>query len=565
MRLSQYFMSTSKQTPREGQSVSHKLMLRAGLVRQLAAGIYSYLPLGYRILAKISTIIEEEMDKIGGQQVLLPSVQPASLWKRSGRWESYGEELLRFRDRKKGEFVIGPTHEEVVTQLVGAEINSYKRLPVTLYQIQTKFRDELRSRGGVIRTREFLMKDAYSFCRSEEEENGNYQQMRGAYGKIFSRCGLDCKVVEADTGPIGGKRSEEFIAISPSGEDKLVECSTCGYAANLERAVFKIEKEGNNSVKEMRQVPTPGTRSVEEVSRFLGSHPGDVLKSLFYQTEKGLVMALIRGNRPINESKLKSVLKVGTLQLASHDLVKEKVGVEVGFAGPVGLDGYQVIADGAVMRGRNFVAGANKKDTHLVNVNPERDFQATKVGDIGYPIMGDGCANCGHVLSFRRGIEVGHLFYLGESYSRSLDVTFLDEMGKERYFVTGCYGIGVSRLPAAVIEQNHDEAGIIWPKEIAPFHAVIIPTTERTFAPSRELYYHLKEARAQVLWDDRNMSAGVKFNDADLIGIPFKIIIGDTFLEEGKIEIKSRREGTIKKMTKNKVSQGLRELIEDAR
>ena len=565
MRLSQCFISTSKQTPRGAESVSHKLMLRAGLVRKVAAGIYSYLPLGYRVVVKISTIIEEEMDRIGAQQVLLPSVQPAFLWKRSGRWESYGDELLKLRDRKGGEFVIGPTHEEIVTQLVGGEVKSYKRLPIVLYQIQTKFRDELRSRGGVIRAREFLMKDAYSFCRGEEEANYSYQQMRKAYEKIFSRCGLDCKIVEADTGPIGGKRSEEFIATSSSGEDKLVECSGCGYAAKLEKAIFKIEKEGKNSLKQIQEVSTPGARSIEEVSRLLGSHRGNILKSLFYQTEKGLIMALIRGNRPINEEKLKSIVRVTRLELASRDLVKEKIGVEVGFTGPVGLDDYQLIADSGVMRGGNFVAGGNKKDTHLVNVNPGRDFEPTKVGDIGYPIMGDRCTSCGHPLLFRRGIEVGHLFHLGEKYSRSFNATFLDEMGKERYFVMGCYGIGVSRLPAAIIEQNHDQAGIIWPKEIAPFHAIIIPTTERTSAPAREIYYHLKEAGIEVVWDDRDLSPGVKFNDADLIGIPFKIVMGDTFLEEGKIEVKLRREGRIEKMARNMVSQGLKELLEDAR
>ncbi len=565
MRLSRYLFSTSKESSKEAEHLSHKLMLRAGLIKRFAAGVYCFLPFGYRVLAKISSIIEDEMDRIEGQRLLLPFLQPADLWKKSGRWENYGEELVRFEDRKGAEFALGPTHEEMITQLVKEEISSYKRLPLILYQIQTKFRDELRPRGGVIRAREFLMKDAYSFCRNEEELVSVYQLIKKAYEKIFSRCGLDCRVVKADTGPIGGKLSEEFIALANSGEDKIVQCEHCGCVAKLEKAEYESLEEAQVELEPMKEVSTPNTRTVREVSQFLHCRPGDILKTIFYQTEKGLIAALIKGDHQINEAKLQALLKVKKIEIAGNNSIKKEIGVEPGFTGPVGLDKYPLIADNTVMKSRNLVAGANRKDTHLLNVNAGRDFQPTIIGDIGFPLSGDLCRVCKSRMEVRRGIEIGHLFQLGEIYSRSLKATFLDEKGKENYFVMGCYGIGVSRLPAAIIEQNHDSQGIIWPPEIAPFQTMVIPTLEKMFKVAQEVCQDLKDQGVETLWDDRDLSAGVKFNDADLVGIPFKVIAGDTFLKEGKIEIKTRREAKVEKVKKNMISQRMKELIQDAK
>ncbi len=565
MRLSQYLFSTSRQSSKEAEYLSHKLMLRAGLIKRFAAGIYSYLPLGYRVLAKISSVIEYEMDRIGAQRLLLPFLQPAHLWKKSGRWENYGEELVRFQDRKEAEFALGPTHEEMITQLVKEEVRSHKRLPFTLYQIQTKFRDELRPRGGVIRAREFLMKDAYSFCRNKEELASVYQKMRKAYERIFSRCGLDYRVVEAESGPIGGKVSQEFIALATSGEDKIVLCPRCGYAAKLEKAEYELLEEAQNELKTVKEVSTPNTSTVKKVSQFLHCEPKDILKTIFYQTENGMIAALIRGDHQINEAKLKSLLKVKKLAIAGDNLIKEQIGVDPGFIGPVGLDKYQLIVDNTIMRSQNLVAGANRKDTHLLNVNAGRDFQPAIIGDIGFPLSGDACPVCKSQMEIRRGIEIGHLFQLGDLYSRSLKATFLNKKGERNYFSMGCYGIGVSRLPAAIIEQNHDSQGIIWPPEITPFQAVVIPTSQKTLKATQGIYQDLTDHGVETLWDDRDVTAGVKFNDADLVGLPFKVIVGDTFLEEDRIEIKTRREAKTEKVRKNMISQRMRELIANAK
>jgi len=564
MRLSRCLIPTSKEVPKEAECVSHQLMLKAGLIRKFAAGIYSYLPLGYKVLSKITSIIREEMDKTGAQEMLLPFVQPAQLWKRSGRWENYGQELLRFKDRKGVDFVLGPTHEEMITQLIKQEINSYKKLPITLYQIQIKFRDELRARGGVIRAREFLMKDAYSFCRDKSELRSTYEEIKRAYRRIFSRCLLNYKLIEADTGPIGGERSEEFIALTKSGEDKIVICDKCGYAAKLERAEYASQEE-KEEPQEIKEIFTPDVYSVGELSQLLNRDPAHILKTIFYQADDDLIAVLIRGNHRVNEEKLRKVLKVKRIKLANKDIVKDRVGVEVGFAGPLGLDKCKLIADNEVMKGKNFIGGANKKNFHLLNLNPYRDFQPVMVKDIRFFIEGDRCPRCKGSLIIKRGIEVGHLFELGERYSRDLEATFLDKGGEKRYFVMGCYGIGVSRLPAAVIEQNYDERGIIWPREVAPFDAIVIPTTSQTFKPSEEIYLQLKGEKVEVLWDDRDLSAGVKFADSDLMGIPFKVIIGNTFLKEGKIEIKDRREGKVEKVEKKDLSGRIKELLQDAR
>ena len=561
MRLSRYLFFTAKQTPSEAEFESHKLMLRAGLIKQVASGIYSFLPMGYRILEKVILIIREEMRRIGAEELLLPFVQPAELWKKSGRWDEYGRELLRFQDRKGSWFVLSPTHEELITELAAEILTSYKKLPVVVYQIGTKFRDELRPRGGVIRAREFLMKDAYSFCENDEDMKEIYENMRLAYERIFSRCGLNYRVVEAESGPIGGEVSHEFLAYTPAGEDKMVECEGCGYSAKIEKAVsFALTEEKENE-KPLEEVETPGVKSIESLVCFLNVPAEKLLKTIIYTTDKGYVAAVVRGDHDVNEEKLRKLLKVKELYLTPEEEVFEKLGIEVGFVGPSGIEGkIPLVVDKAVLQGRNFVAGANKKDTHFLNVNPGRDFTPSIVGDIRFVLEGEKCPFCNSSLRVKRGLEVGHLFNLGYRYSSSLGAFFLDRVGKKKPLLMGCYGIGVSRLPAAVIEQNHDENGIIWPREIAPFKVVIIPTSGETLGFSEKLYFDLRKNAIDVLWDDRDVSPGVKFKDSDLIGIPLKIIIGNTFLKEGKVEIKKRRDGEIIKVKKEEIIQKLTEL-----
>ncbi|MCD6317822.1 proline--tRNA ligase [Candidatus Aerophobetes bacterium] len=561
MRLSRYPIFTTKEIPRTTELISHQLMLKAGLIRNVSSGIYSYLPMGYRVLNKVISIVKEEMNKIGAEQVLLPFIQPADLWKRSNRWKNYGEELLRFQDRKGGWFVLSPTHEELITQLVKELVTSYKRLPLVLYQIQIKFRDEMRPRGGVIRSREFLMKDAYSFSQNEKEMKEIYQQMRSAYERIFSRCHLKYKLVEAESGSIGGNLSHEFIALSPMGEDKIVECDNCGYLAKLEMANYSSAKDNDNEeIKPIKEVPTPGVKTIKDLSEFLHYRTSKLLKTLFYQTDKGLIGAVIRGDHQVNEEKLKKLVGAKKIQLAGEDAVKKETGIDVGFIGPVGINS-QLIVDTTVMEGKNFVAGSNQKDLHFLNVNPGRDFQPWLVGNIRFPSSEDRCPRCGHSLSIRRGIEVGHLFQLGKLYSHALKARFLNKEGREDYFIMGCYGIGISRLPATIIEQNYDGDGIIWPIEVAPFEVVVIPTNEKTVDTSEEIYLNLQRAGLEVLLDDRDVSVGVKFKDSDLIGIPFKVILGNTWLKEKKAEIKNRKNGKIEKVKLDQVPKKIMELI----
>lgn len=565
MKFSNYLIVTSREFSGKTECISHQLMLRAGLIMKFAAGIYSYLPLGYRVLARVTSIIEEEMERIGAQRLLLPFVQPAELWKKSGRWDSWGEELVRFKDRKGGDFVLAPTHEEIITQLIKQQISSYKKLPIIVYQVQTKFRDEPRARGGVIRAREFLMKDAYSFCQSEEESKMVYEKMKEAYQRIFSRCLLDYRLVEADTGTMGGKFSHEFIVLTDSGEERIVECEKCGYTARLEKAVCLSDEAEKSESQPVKEVFTPEIRNIKELSHFLGCQEKKTLKTIFYETEKGLMAVLVRGDHHINEGKLRLLCRAKKLKLASDNLVRKEIGAEVGFIGPVGLDRNRLVVDDTVMQGKNFVTGANKKDVHLMNVNPNRDFNPTLTGDIRFPISGDRCPLCGNKIKIKRGIEIGQIFHLGERYSSSLGATFLDRRGKEKYFIMGCYGIGVSRLLAAIIEQNYDRDGIIWPKEVAPFQVVVIATSPDTGETAEEVYLRLKKAGIDVLWDDRQVSAGIKFSDADLLGIPFKVILGNIFLKEDKIEIEARQGGKKEKVKKEDISQRTKELIEDAK
>ncbi len=565
MRLSRYFICTCREVPREAESVSHQMMLKAGLIKKFSAGIYSYLPLGYRVLDKIIAIIKEEMDRIGAQQLLLPFVQPAELWKKSGRWADYGDELLRFQDRKGGEYVLSPTHEELITRLVGDGIDSYRKLPLILYQIQIKFRDELRPRGGIVRAREFLMKDAYSFCQDFSGLQDIYQQMKRTYEQIFTRCRLNYKLVEAESGPIGGRVSHEFIVPSDSGEDSIVECKNCGYTAKLEKTSYlPIYQRDEEKLQELKEISTPGVKTIEELSQFLGVSPSRMLKTLLYQTDRGLIAVVVRGDHQINETKLRELMDTQQLTLAGDELIKVKTGVEIGFAGPVKMESCPLIVDEAVVKGKNFITGSNRKDKHLINVNPARDFHPSLVDNIRLVQKGDKCPQCANILNLTRGMELGHLFQLGTKYSKPLQATFLGREGRKREFVMGCYGIGVSRLPAAIIEQNHDEEGIIWPVEVAPFQVIIISMGPETLEISRRIYLDLQKQGLEVLWDDRELRAGVKFKDADLMGIPLKVILGNTYLTERKVEIKERRRGQIKKVTSDKIYPVLMELLKNA-
>ncbi|MBW1992527.1 MAG: proline--tRNA ligase, partial [Deltaproteobacteria bacterium] len=477
MLFSRLLIPTLKENPAEAEAVSHRLLLRAGMIRKVASGIYNYLPLGLRVLRKIENIVREEMNRAGAQEVLLPAVQPAELWQESGRWQVYGKELLRFKDRHTRDFCFGPTHEEVITDLVRRDVHSYRQLPLNLYQIQVKFRDEIRPRFGLIRGREFIMKDAYSFDADEAGAEATYEAMYQAYTRIFNRCGFRFKTVEADTGPIGGSFSHEFMVLADTGEDLLASCTACNYAANLEKAEVPPPRE-NPRPAPVEQAPqevyTPDSRTVEEVAAFLGVSPQEIVKTLIYETDKGPVAVLIRGDHEVNEVKVRNLLGVFELSLAGPARVEELTGAEVGFSGPVGLN-LPIYADQAVAALGACVTGANRNDHHLVNVNPHRDFAITQVADLRTVTEKDPCPRCGAAIRILRGIEVGHIFKLGHKYSQALKATYLSAEGQETYLYMGCYGIGVSRIMAAAIEQMHDEDGIIWPMALAPFQVGIIP------------------------------------------------------------------------------------------
>ncbi len=545
MRYSEYLLPTLREDPAEAEVVSHKLMIRAGMIRKVAAGIYTFLPLGLRVLKKVEEIIREEMDRAGAQELLLPLVLPADLWRESGRWEEYGKELLRFKDRGGRDYCLGPTHEEAITDLVRREVRSYKQLPLCLYQIQIKFRDEMRPRFGVMRGREFIMKDAYSFDADEAGAEESYRRMYEAYSRIFRRCGLRFRAVEADTGLIGGRFSHEFMVLASTGEDLIVSCSHCDYAANLERAEIGRRPEGDRQepLRDMKAVETPGRRTVEEVTSFLGVPPQRLVKTLLFKTEEGVVAALVRGDHEVNEAKLRNYLGVRDLQMADEGTVQEVTGGPMGFSGPVGLE-VRMVADYALEGMRNFVVGGNRRDLHLVDVNLGRDFTVEEFADIRKASGGDPCPRCSEGrLQISRGIEVGHIFKLGTKYSEAMGATFLDPEGKERPFVMGCYGIGVGRTVAAAIEQNHDSDGIIFPISIAPFHVYLLPVNSRdpeVMGVAEDLYRGLSEEGVEVLFDDRDERAGVKFKDADLLGIPFRLTVSERNLKGGKVEVRSR-------------------------
>lgn len=549
MKYSKLLLPTLRESPAEAEIVSHKLMLRAGLIRKLSAGIYSYLPAGLRVLRKVENIIREEMNRAGAQEVLLPAVQPAELWQKSGRWDYYGKELLRFVDRHGRESCLGPTHEEVITDMVGREVQSYRHLPINLYQIQTKFRDEIRPRFGVMRAREFIMKDAYSFDADEAGAEQSYRAMFQAYHNIFNRCGLDFVAVEADSGTIGGSFSHEFMVLADSGEDAVAACKNCNYGANVEKAET-LPATISDSVEAseflpMKEVSTPGKKTIEEVAAFLGISEKETLKTLIFDTDKGLVAVCVRGDHEVNPAKVKNILEANSAELASEAAVLNATGAKVGFAGPVGLK-IPLYLDHAVSDQCAFAAGANINETHFVNVRVGRDFKPAELADLRFIGGGDPCPKCGSPVTIRRGVEVGHVFKLGTKYSVSMGASFLDAEGVARPIIMGCYGIGVGRTAAAAIEQNHDENGIVWPVPVAPWHVVLVPLNvrnEEALNVAAEMTSAMEKAGIEVLVDDRDERPGVKFKDADLLGIPLRITLGPRGLKEGVAEVRIRKTG----------------------
>ena len=548
MKLSQLLTSTLREAPADAEIVSHKLMLRAGMIRQLAAGIYTWLPLGFRVLKKVETIIREEMNSVGAQEILMPAVQPAELWRESKRWEHYGPELLRINDRHEREFCFGPTHEEVITDLVRREIRSYKQLPVNFYQIQTKFRDEIRPRFGIMRSREFLMKDAYSFHLSDESLQETYQQMHKTYSKIFTRLGLQFRAVIADSGNIGGNKSHEFHVLAESGEDQIVFSENGKYAANLEQAEALVSQESRpKPSKKIKTIDTPNQKTIEEISKFLNINTNQCLKTLIIKSEDdGLIALVLRGDHELNRAKtekLSGVMK--PLTFANNDEIMSTIGCDAGSIGPIDIS-IPIYIDHEVKNMSDFVCGANVNGKHLTGVNWERDLPLPPTVDIRNVCEGDLAKDGSGKLEFARGIEVGHIFQLGTKYSSSMKTTCLDQTGKTVTLTMGCYGIGVSRIVAAAIEQNHDEKGIIWPSSIAPFQLALIPINMHKSIRLREavmlFYDELVANNIDVLLDDRQERPGVMFSDIELIGIPHRFVFSEKGFDAGEIEYKARRD-----------------------
>lgn len=562
MRYSQLLIPTVKETPADAQVISHRLMVRSGMIRKVAAGIYNYLPLGWRVLNKISNIIREEMNRAGAQEILMPAIQPGELWQESGRWQQYGPELLRVRDRKNGEFCVGPTHEEVVTALVRDEVRSYRQLPINLYQIQTKFRDEIRPRFGLMRGREFIMKDAYSFDAHEAGASKSYDDMFVAYHRMFARFGLSFRAVEADTGSIGGNRSHEFQVLADTGEDAIVHCPQCGYAANVELATTARPENADALATGMHideswpaaeKVATPHKKSIDDVAKFLKVAPSKVIKAVLFIADSKPIMALCKGDQEVNEIKLKKALGADLIRLMTDEEIVQHTGSPVGFAGPVGTPANVVLlADWQLVGASSMVAGANEKDMHLTHVSLDRDVRAHRSGetqvrfaDLCTARAGDGCGRCGSALQAARGIEVGHVFFLGTKYSDAMKAVFLADDGSNKSFVMGCYGIGVGRSAAAALEQNHDDDGAIWPMPIAPFQVAVLALGPEpdVAAAAKQLHDDLERAGIEVLLDDRDERPGVKFKDHDLLGIPVRLAVGAKGLKDGMVELKTRKGG----------------------
>ena len=563
-RLSSYLAPTLREDPADAEVVSHKLLVRAGMIRQVARGIYDLLPLGVRAVRRVETIVREEMDRAGAQEILMPAIIPAELWQESGRWEKYGRELLRLKDRYDRDFCFGPTHEEVVTDLVRREVRSYRDLPKNLYQIQVKFRDEVRPRFGLMRGREFIMKDAYSFHVDKADAEREYRVMYDAYTRIFERCGLTFRAVEAGTGAIGGDMSHEFQVLAGSGEDAIVSCDACGYAANVEKAEVRAVPAAAASGGALERVATPGKRTIAEVSAFLKLPAERFVKTLLYATTSGVVAVLVRGDHEASETKIQGALGGEPVELAPEATIERVTGAPVGFAGPAGLD-VRILADAALRGARGMVSGANRKDEHVVGLDLERDAPKASYADLRQAVAGDGCPRCERgSFGAHRGIEVGQVFYLGTKYSESMKAHFLGADGQERPIEMGCYGIGITRTVAAAIEQHHDAAGIIWPAPIAPFGAHVIPVNaaDATLRETAErIATELEAAGIDTVLDDRDERPGVKFKDADLIGIPARVTVGPRALQKGCVELKPRAAGEAQEVPVGEIVKRVAELV----
>jgi len=574
MRFSKLFGKTLRQAPSEAESISHRLLLRSGMIAQIAAGIYSYLPLGWRVLKKIESIIREEIDKAGGQELMLPVLQPFELWQQSGRDVSFGQSLFTLTDRKEHKLALGPTHEEVIAELAHRYVQSYRDLPLLLYQIQTKFRDEPRPRGGLLRVREFIMKDLYSFDVDGAGLDESYKKMSQAYKNIYARLGLPALMVEADSGAIGGKESHEFMVITETGEDEIIYCSNCGYAANAEKAqsakvviASRSPEQSEGAAKQslpLEEIATPGCKTIDEVASFIGVPANQTLKAVFYSANNEFVFVVIRGDLEVNETKLRNTLKCSEFRLATEGEVSE-AGIVAGFASPIGIKDVKIVADDSITLGANFIAGANKAGYHFKNANYPRDFQVDLVADIVLARSGDNCPKCGSMLSSARGIEVGHIFKLGTFISEKMEAFFLDQEGVSKPIVMGSYGIGLGRLLAAIVEQSHDDKGIIWPLSIAPYQVYLCPLylDNTEVAPLAEkVYQELGKTGVEVLFDDRDESPGIKFNDADLLGIPLRLILSPRTIQSQSIEAKWRTEKEPQLLPLGNVAAEVRKLLE---
>ena len=569
MRYRQTFIPTLREDPTEAEVISHKLLLRAGMMRQVARGVYDFLPLGLRVVRKVENIVREEMNRAGAQEILMPAVCPAELWQESGRWDVYGRELLRIKDRHDRDFCFGPTHEEVVTDIVRREVRSYRDLPLNLYQIQTKFRDEVRPRFGLMRGREFIMKDAYSFHTDLEDCQREYRNMYDAYRRIFDRCGLTYRPVEADTGAIGGSLSHEFQVLADSGEDALVSCDSCDYAANVEKAELAppaapLATHGTA----LTPVETPDQRTIEEVSIFLGEPPERFVKTLLYETDTGAVVAaLVRGDHELSEPKLKNLLGCQWVALAAEETVHKATGAPTGFAGPLQIEA-RLISDQTLRGAAGLVCGANERDTHLTGLDIARDLPSLQFADLRRAAVGDTCPRCEQgTFTAHRGIEVGQTFYLGTKYSQAMNATYLDASGAQRPMEMGCYGIGITRTVAAAIEQHHDEAGIVWPKPLAPADLHIVPVNwndATTRKAAEDIYAELQQTGTDVLFDDREERPGVKFKDADLLGVPLRATIGGKSLARGVIELKVRADGAMTEVPADRAVEAIQKALSNS-
>jgi prolyl-tRNA synthetase len=565
MRLTKLFGKTQRESPAEADTISHQLLLRTGMVNQVTAGVYTIMPLAWRSLKKIENIVRDEMNKADGQEITMPVLQPLELWQKSGRAEILGKTLFTFNDRREHSLILGPTHEEVVTELAARHVQSYRDLPLMVYQIQTKFRDEPRPRAGLVRLREFVMKDLYSFDVDEAGVEISYQKMLQAYENIYKRCGLKAIIVEADSGAIGGKFSHEFMLPTESGEDTVISCPKCGYTANAEKAVFNKGATKSDPPAAIEEVATPGRKTIEELEAFLKISARQTLKAVFYMADNKFVFVVIRGDLLVNEIKLKNALHCQELRLATDAEVKEQ-GIVAGSASPVGLKGIMVVADDSVNSGTNFIAGGNKPDLHIKNVNYPRDFHADIVADIGLAEAGSRCAKCNSKFGAVRGIEVGHIFVLGTIYSTKLGANYIDAAGVSHPIVMGCYGLGLSRLLAAAIEQHHDDKGIIWPMPIAPYQVYLCPLYRegtKVAETAEKINAELEAAGLEVLFDDRLESPGIKFNDADLYGIPLRITISPRTLEKNSVEVKWRAEKEAKIMPIEGIASVIKQMVSE--